>query len=35
LLSLFHKIEDRIGREDAELYPLARLLGIGVQPLAA
>ncbi|HEV2044254.1 MAG TPA: hemerythrin domain-containing protein [Sphingomicrobium sp.] len=37
MLSLFHKIEDRIGREDEELYPLARLLGIGIdiRPLAA
>lgn len=35
LLILLHKIEDRIDREDAELYPLARLLGIGNRPLAA
>ncbi len=35
LLDLFHKIEDRIGREDEELYPLARALGIGIRPLAA
>ena len=35
ILGLFHKIEDRIGREDSELYPLARSLGIGSRPLAA
>lgn len=35
LLSLFHGLEDRIDREDKELYPLARLLGIGHPPLAA
>lgn len=35
LFCLFHKISDRIGREEVELFPLARLLGIGIQPLAA
>lgn len=35
LLCLFHKLENRIGRENTELYPLARLLGIGNRPLAA
>lgn len=35
LLGLFHKIEDRIGREDDELYPLARALGIGNRAAAA
>jgi hypothetical protein len=35
LFRLFHKLEDRIDREDVELYPLARTLGIGGQPLAA
>lgn len=35
LLSLFREIEDRIGREDKELYPLARLIGIGRHSLAA
>ena len=35
ILGLFHKIEDRIGREDSELYPLARSLGIGSRSLAA
>ena len=35
LISLFHQIEDRIGHEDKELYPLARALGIGEHPLAA
>jgi len=35
LFRLFHKLEDRIDREDVELYPLARSLGIGSRPLAA
>lgn len=35
LFCLFHKLEDRIGREDDELYPLARSLGIGIRPMAA
>ena len=35
LISLFHRIEDRIGREDQELYPLAVKLGICNRPLAA
>lgn len=29
LFCLFRKLEDRIDREDLELYPLARALGIG------
>ena len=35
LIDLFLRIEDRIGREDRELYPLALRLGIGNRPLAA
>ena len=35
LLSLFHQIEERIGREDKELYPLARMIGIGRHCAAA
>jgi hypothetical protein len=35
LLCLLHKIEDRIGREDLELYPIARALGIGCPAAAA
>ena len=35
LLALLGKIEERIGREDNELYPLARQIGIGDQAKAA
>lgn len=35
LFCLFRKLEGRINREDVELYPLARSLGIGSRPLAA
>lgn len=35
LFCLFRRLEDRINREDMELYPLARSLGIGIRPLAA
>ena len=35
LFCLFHKLEDRIDREDGELYPLARSLGIGSRPLGS
>ena len=35
LFCLLRKLEDRIDREDVELYPLARSLGIGIWPLAA
>ena len=35
LIDLFLRIEDRIGREEQELYPLAVRLGIGNRPLAA
>ena len=35
LLALLGKIEERIGREDQELYPLALQIGIGEQAKAA
>lgn len=35
LFCLFRKLGNRLDREDVELYPLARSLGIGVRPLAA
>lgn len=35
LLALLAKIQERIGREDHELYPLARQLGIGEEAKAA
>ena len=35
LLALLGKIEERIGREDHELYPLARKIGIGEQAKVA
>jgi hypothetical protein len=35
LIALLHKIEDRIGREDQEFYPIALTLGIGRRAVVA
>lgn len=35
LIALLRRVEQRIGREDDELYPLAISLGIGQRPVAA